>query len=161
MCSVSCLQWRLFKLFYLRSMRTAWIFHQLVQFSRSVMSNFLWLHGLHHARLPCSLPTPGTCSNTCPLSWWWHPTISSSVVPFSFCLQSLPARGSFPMSQFFAPSDLTIRASASASVLLMNIQDWFPLGLTGLIFVHSDGLSSVFSSNTFQKQQFFSAELSL
>ena len=108
MCSVSCLQWRLLKLFYLRSMRTAWIFHQLVQFSLSVMSNFLWLHGLHHAKLPCSLPTARTCSNTRPLSWRCHPTISSSVVPFSFCLQSLPATGSFPMSQFFASGGQSI-----------------------------------------------------
>ena len=94
-------------------------------------------HGLQHARLPCLSPTPGACSNSCPSSWWCHQTISSSVVPFSSCLQSFSASGSFPMSQFFASGGQTIGVSASASVLPMNIQDWFPLGMTGLISSNS------------------------
>ena len=98
------------------------------QFSRSVVSNCLWPHGLQHARLPCPSPTPGAYSNSCSLSRWCHPTISSSVVPFSSCLQSFPAPGSFPMSQFFASGGQSSGASASASVLPMNIQNWFPLG---------------------------------
>ena len=108
----------------------------MVQFSRSVASNSLRPHGLQHTRLPCPLPTPGACSNSCPSSQWCHPTISSSVSPFSFCLQSFPALGSFPMNQFFASDGQSIRVSASASVLPMNIQDWFPLGWTGLISLH-------------------------
>jgi len=108
-----------------------------VQFSRSAESNSLRPHGLQHARIPCPPPTLGACSNSCPLSWWCHPTISSSVVPFSSCLQSFPASGSFPVSQFFASGGQSIGASTSASVLPMNIQDWFPLGLTGLISLQS------------------------
>ena len=104
-----------------------------VQFSRSVMSNSLWPRRLQHARLPCPSPTPGAGSNTCPSSRWCHPTILSSVVPFSSCLQSWQASGYFLRSQFFASGDQSIGVSASASVLPMNIQDWFPLGLTGLI----------------------------
>ena len=103
-----------------------------LQFIRSVLSNSLWPHGLQHARLPCPSSTPRACSNSCPLSRWCHPTISSSVTPFSSCLQSFPASGSFPASQFFASGDQSVRASASASTLPVNIQDWFPLGLTGL-----------------------------
>ena len=103
------------------------------QFSRSVMSDSLWHHGLQHARLPCPSPTPRACSNSCSLSKWCHPTISSSVVPFSSCLQSFPALGSFPMNQFFASGGQSIGVSASTSVLPINIQDWFPLGLTGWI----------------------------
>ena len=121
----------------------------------------LWPHGLHHARLPCPSPTPRACSNSCPLSQWCHPTISSSVVPFSSCPESFPASGSFPMSQFFASGDHSIGISASASVLQVNIQDWFPLGWTGLISLQSKGLSGVFSNTTVQKHQFFSAQLSL
>ena len=102
-----------------------------VQFSHSVMSNSLQTHGLRHTRIPCPLPTLGACSNSCTLSWWYRPTISSFVVPFSSCLQSFPASGSFPMSQFFPSGGQSIGVSASASVLPMNIQDWFPLGLTG------------------------------
>ena len=102
-----------------------------VQFSHSVMSICLWPHGLQHARLPCPSPTPRACPNSCPLSQWCHPTISSSVIPFSSCLQSFPASESFPMSQFFASGGQSIGASASASILPMNIQDWFPLQLTG------------------------------
>ena len=121
----------------------------------------LWLHGLQHARLPCPSPTPRACSNSCPSSWWCYPTISSSVFPFSSHLQSFPASGSFPMSQFFASGGQSIGVSASASVLPMNIQDWFPLGLTGLISLQSKGLSRVFSNTTVQKHQFFGAQLSL
>ena len=104
------------------------------QFSYSVVvSNSLRPHGLQHARLPCLSPTPGAYSNSCPSSQWCHPTISSSVVPFYFCLQSFPASGSFPVSQFFASGGQSIGASASASVFPMDIQNWFPLGLTGWI----------------------------
>ena len=91
----------------------------------------LQCHGLKHARLPCPSPSPGVWSNSCPLSWWCHPTISSSVGPFSSCFQSFPASGSIPMSQPFTPGGQSIGASASASVLPMNIHGWFPLGLTG------------------------------
>ena len=108
-----------------------------VQFSPSVVSNSLWLHGLQHARLPCLWPTPRTCSNSCPLSQWCHLTISSSVIPFSSCLQSFPASGSFPVNQFFTSGGQSIGVSASASVLPMNIQDWFPLGWTGWISLQS------------------------
>ena len=125
------------------------------------MSNSLWPHGLQHTRLPCPSPNPGAYSNSCPLSQWCHPTISSSVVPFSSCLKSFPASGSFPMSQFFTSGGQSIGVSPSALALLMNIQDWFPLGLTGWIFLQSKGLSRVFSNTTVQKHQFFSAELSL
>ena len=109
-----------------------------IQFSRSVMSDYLWPHGLQHTRLPCPSSTPGACSNSCPLSQWCHPTISSSVTPF-FCLQSFSASGSFPMSQFFAAGGQSIGALASTSVLPMSIQDWFPLGLAGLISLQYKG----------------------
>ena len=132
-----------------------------VQFMHSVMSYSLWPNGLQHARLPCLSPTPGACSNSCPLSRWCHPTISSSVVPFSTCLQSFPASGSFPRSQFVASGGQNIVILASTSVLPMSIQGWFPLGLTGLISLQSKGLSRVFSNTTVQKHQFFSAQLSL
>ena len=132
-----------------------------VQFSCSVVSDSLRPHGLHHTRLPCPSPAPGVYSNSCPLSWWWHPAISSSVIPFSFCLQSFPASGSFPMSQFFASAGQSIGISASASVLPMNIQDWFPLGWTGWISLLSKWLSGVFSNTTVQRHQFFSIQLSL
>ena len=118
-------------------------------FSHSVVSNSLRPHELQHARHPCPLPSPGACLNSCPSSWWCHPTISSSVVPFS-CLQSFVASGCFPMSQFFASGGHSIRGSASASVLPMNIQDWLPLGWTGWISLHSKGLSRVFSNTTVQ-----------
>ena len=110
-------------------------------------------------RLPCPSPTPRACSNSCPLSQWCHPAISSSIIPFSSCLQSFPASGSFPTSQFFASGGQSIGASASASVLPMNIQDWFSLGLTGWISLQSKGLSRVFSNTTIQKHQFFDAQL--
>ena len=108
--------------------------HISVQFSHSVVSNSLRPHGLQHTRLPCPSPTSGTCSNSHPSSRWCHPTILSSVVPFS-CFQSFPASGSFPMSQFFASGGQSSGVSASASALPVNIQDWFPLGLTGLIYI--------------------------
>ena len=134
--------------------------YQFSQFSHSVVSSSLWPHGLQQARLPCPSPTPGVHSNSCPLSWWCHLTISSSVVPFSSCPQSLPASVSFPMNQFIASGGQSIRVSASASVPSMNIQSWFPLGWTGWIFLQSKGLSRVFSNTTVQKHQFFSAQLS-
>ena len=130
-----------------------------VQFSRSVVSDSLQPHGLQHARLPCLSPTSGACSNSHPSSRWCHPTISSSVIHFS-CLQSFPVSGSFPVSQFFTSSGQSIGVSTSASVLPMNIQDLFSLGLTGLI-LQSKGLSRVFSNTTVQKHQFFDAQLSL
>ena len=119
------------------------------------MSNSLQPHGLQHTRLPCSLPTPGACSNSCPSSWWCHPTISSSVVPFSSCLQSFPPSGSFPMNQLFTSGGQSIGASALASVLPVNILNSFPLGLTGSISFQSKGLSRVFSNTTVQKHQSF------
>ena len=137
------------------------MFTELLLFSRSVMSNSLRPHGLQHARPPCPSPTPGVYSNSCPLSRWCHPTILSSVNSFFSGLQSFPASGSFPMSQFFASGGQSIRVSASASVLPMNIQGWFPLGLTGLISLQSNGLSRVFSNTTVQKHEFFSTQLSL
>ena len=132
-----------------------------VQFSHSVMSDSLRPQGLQHARPPCPSPTPAVYSNSCPLSRWCHLTISSSVIPFSFCPQSFPALGSFPMSQFFASGGQNIGVSALASVLPMNIQDWSPLGWTSWISLQSKGLSRVFSKTTVQKHQFFGAQLSL
>ena len=123
-------------------------------------SNSWQPHGLQHTRPLCPSPTPGAYSNSCPLSRWCHPTISSSVVPFSSCLQSFPASGSFQMSQLFESSGQNIRASASSTVLPMNIQDWFPLGSTGWISLQSKGLSTAFSNTTVQKHQFFGAQLS-
>ena len=131
------------------------------QFGRSVVSNSLRTHGLQHARLPCPSPTPIAYSNSCPLSWWCHPTVLSSVVPFSSCLQYFLATGSFPMSQFFTSGGQSTRVSASASVLPMNIQDWFPLDRTGWISLLSKGLSRVFSNTAVQKHQFTSTHLSL
>ena len=131
-----------------------------VQFSHSVVSNSLRPHGLQRTRPPCPSPAPRTCSNSCPLSRWCLPTISSSIVPFSPHHQSFPASGSFPMSQFFASGGQNIGASASTSVLPMNIQDWFPLGWTGWVSLQSKGLSRVFSNTTVQKHQFFGARRS-
>ena len=127
-----------------------WLHFQF-EFSRSVVSDSLWPHELQHARPPCPSPTPRVHSNSCPLSQWCHPTISSSVVPFSSCRQSFLASGSFLRSHFFASGGQSIGASASASVLPINIQDWFPLGLTCLISLQSKGLSRVLSSTTVQK----------
>ena len=122
------------------------------------MFNSLWPHGLQHARPPCSSPTPGVYSNSCPLSQWCHPTISSSAIPFS-CLQSFPASESFQMIQLFTSGGQSIGASASAPVPPVNIQVWFPLRLTGLISFLSKGLSRVFSSTTVWKHQFFSKNI--
>ena len=116
-----------------------------------------WLHGLQYTRLLCP-PSPGTCSNSCPLSWWCHPTISSSTVPFSSYLQSFPAPGSFPMSWLFTSGGQSFGDSALASVLPVNVQGWFPLGLTGLISLLSKGLSRVFSNTIFGKHQFFGTQ---
>ena len=112
-------------------------------------------HGLQHARLPCPSLSPGVCSDSCPLSRWCDPTISSSVTPFSSCPQSFPASGSFPVSRHFLSGGQNIGASVLTSVLPMNIQGWFPLGLIGLISLLSQGLSSIFSSTTIQKHRFF------
>ena len=133
----------------------------LIQFSHSVVSNSLQPHGLQHARPPCPSPTPRAYANSCPLSQWCHQTILSSVVPFSSHLQSFPASGSSQSSQFFASGGQSIGVSASASVFPMNIQDWFPLWLTGLISLQFKGFSRVFSNTTVQKHQFFSTQLSL
>ena len=130
-------------------------------FSPSVMSDSLWPHGLQHARLPCRSSTPRACSNSCPSRRWCHPTISSSVVPFSSHLQSFPESGSLQMSQFFASGGQSIRVSVSASVLPVNIQGRFPVGWTGWISLQSKGLSRVFSNTTVQKHQFFGTQLSL
>ena len=118
------------------------------------------MHEPQHTRLPCPSPAPEVYSTSCPSSRWCHPAISSSVVPFSSCPQSLPASGSFPMSQLFAWGGQSIAVSASASVLPMNTQDWSPLGWTGWISLQSKGLSRVFSNATVQKHQFFGTQLS-
>ena len=125
------------------------------------MSDSLWPHELQHTRPPCPSPTPRVYPNSCPLSRWCHPTISSSVIPFSSCPQSVPASRSFPISQLFTSGDQSIGVSASTSVLPMNTQDWSPLGWTGWISLKSKGLSRVFSNTTVQKHQFFSTQLSL
>ena len=131
-----------------------------VQFSCSVVSNSLQPHESQHARPNCPSPTPGVYSNSCPSNQWCHSAISSSIVPFSSCLQSLLASGSFPMSQLFTWGGQSIGVSASASVLPMNTQDWPPLGRTGWISSKSKGLPRVFSNTTVQKHQFFGAKLS-
>ena len=131
-----------------------------VQYSCSVMSETLRPHGMQHARHPCPSSTPKAYAISCPLSRWCHPTISSSVIPFSSHLQSFPASGSFQMSQFLTSGGQSTGVSPSASVLPMNIQDWFPLGLTGLLSLQSKGLSRVFSSKV-RMHQFFGAQPSL
>ena len=136
-----------------------YVFHS-VQFSCWTMSDTLRPHRLQHARLPSPSPSPGACSNSCQ-SWWCHPTISSSDIPFSYCLRSFPVSESFPMSQFFTSGGQNIGVSTSASDLPMNIQDWFPSGLTGWISLQSKGLSRVFSNIIAQKRQFFNTQLSL
>ena len=139
---------------YIRMYYNAFIFYVVLQFSLLVVFDSLWYHALQHAR-----PTPRPCSNTCPLSRWCHPTMSSSVVSFCSCIKSFPASGSFPMSHFFASGGQSI--GASASFLPMNIQDWFPLGWSGWISLQSKGFSRVFSNTAVQKCQFFSTQLSL
>ena len=134
---------------------------QVCQFSRSVMSDSLRPHEPQHARLPCPSPTPRVNSNAGPLSWWCHPAILSSVVPFSACSQSFPASGSFQMSQLFTSGGQSIGVSASTSVLPKNIQDSFSLGWMGWISLQSKGLSRVFSNTTVQKHQFLCSQLSL
>ena len=130
----------------------------MFQFSCSVVSDSLQPHTLQHTRLPCPSPTPRVCSNSCPLRWWCHRTISSSVIPCS-CPQSFPASGSFPVSQFFTSGSQSIGVSASGSVLPLNIQDWFPLGWNGWISLQSKGLSRVFFNTTVQRHN--SSALSL
>ena len=130
-----------------------------VQFSRSVISDSLRPHEVQHARPSCPSPTPGVYLNSCPLSQWCHPTISSSVIPFSSCPQSFPASGSLQMSQLFTSGGQSIGVSALASVLPMNTQDWSPLGWTGWISLQSKELSRVFSNTTVQKHRFFGAQL--
>ena len=132
-----------------------------VQLSPSVVSDYLWPREPQHAKPPCPSPTPGVYPNRCPLSWWCHPTISSSVIPFSSCPQPFPASGSFQMSQLFASGGQSFGVSVSTSVLPMNTQDWSPLGWTGWIFLQSKGLSRVFSNTTVQKHQFFSTQFTL
>ena len=146
----------LIKLLVINLTMCVWGRENVSQFNHSVVSNSLQLHGLWHTRLPCPSPSPGACSNSCPSSWWCHPTISSSVVPFSYCLQSFPASGSFPRSQFFSSGGQSI--GASASVLPMNIQCWFLLGLNVLVLL-SNGLPRVFSSTIIRKHQFWGAQL--
>ena len=126
-----------------------WVQFSSVQFSPSGVSDTLWAYGLQHVRLPCP-STPRACSNSSSSSWWCHPTILSSVIPFFSCLQSCPASGSFSMRQYFQSGGQNIGVSASASVLPMNIQDWFPLGWTGWISLQSKGLSRVFSKSQFK-----------
>ena len=133
----------------------------MLLFSHSVVSDSLLPYGLQHARPPCPSLSPEVCSNSCPLSWWCYLTVSSSVVPLFSCPQSSPPSESFPMSWHFTSGGQSIGASASASVLPMNIQGWIPLGLTGLISLLSKGLSRVFSSTTVQKHQFLGAQPSL
>ena len=135
--------------------------YMLLLLSCSVMSDSLRPHGLQQASLSCPLPPAEACSNSCPLSQWCHPTIWSSVIPFTSYLQSFPASGSFLMSWLFVSSGQSLGASASASVLPRNIQDWFPLGLTGLTSLQSKGFTKVFFNTTVQKHQFFSSQPSL
>ena len=136
-------------------------FPPLLLFSRPVLSDSLWPHELQHTRPPCPLPSPEICSSSCPLHRWCHPAISSSDALFSFCLQSFPASGTFSMSCLLASDDKNTGASASASVLQVNIQGWFPLRLTGLTSLLSKGLLGVFSSTTVWRHQLFGALPSL
>ena len=136
--------------------------NMLLLFSHSVMTDSLQPHGLQHTRLLCPPLSPGVCLNSCPLSQWFYQTISSSATPFSFCLKFFPATDSFPMSQLFVSGDQSTGAPDSASVISVNIQDWFPLGWTGWISLQSKELSRVFSNtNSMLKHQFFSTQLSL
>ena len=132
-----------------------------VQFNHSVLSDSLRPYGLQHAKLPCPSPAPRAYSNSCPSSKWCHPTISSSAVPFSYCLPSFLASGYFPMSQLFTSGGQSIGVSSSTSVLPMNIQDWFPFGQNGWMSLLSKGLSRVFYNTTVQKHQYFGTQLPL
>ena len=155
---------KLIKLMYIKPFSTVLATKLgLNQFSsvQSVMSDSLWHNELQRARPPCPSPTPRVYPNSCPLSWWCHLTVSSSVIPFSSYHQSFPTSGSFQMSQLFASGGQSIGVSASTSVLPVNTQDWFPLAWTGWISLKSKGLSRAFSNTTVQKHQFFSAQLSL
>ena len=149
---------------FLTSKMISWGIFSSVQFSRSVVSDSLRPHESQHTRPPCPSPTPRVYLNSCPLSWWCHPTISSSIIPFSFCLQSFPASESFQMSQFIATGGQSIRVSASASVLPMNIQDWLSLGWTGFISLQSKGLSILQHHSSkvsiLQRSAFFIVQLS-
>ena len=160
LCHLKSLSFILGKLSNLIVCRNCSLFSS-VQFSHSVVSYSLWPHGVQHARPPCPSPTPGVYSNSCPLSWWCHPTISSSDIAFSLYHQSFPASGFFQMSQLFTSGGQNIGVSASTSVLPVNIQHWFPLGWTDWISLQSKGLSRIFSNTTVQKHQFFSPQLSL
>ena len=148
-------------LLYLNPLATGNFLVALLSFNLSVVSDSLRPHGLQHARSPCPSPSPGSCSNSCPLNQWCHPTFASSVIPFSSCLQFFPASGSFLMSWLFTSGSQSLGASVSASVLPMNIQDWFPWGWTGLISLKSKGLSWVLFNTTVQKHQFFGIQPSL
>ena len=145
----------------LRDETKKWEYMSSVQFSSSVVSNSLWPQEPQHTMPPCPSPTARAYPNPCPLSWWCHPTISSSVIPFSSCHQSFPASGSFQMSQLFSSGGQSIGVSPSTSILPKNTQDWSPLGWTGWISLQSKGLSRVFSNTTVQKHQFFYTQLSL
>ena len=144
------------------NVKVSFLSHQFssVQFSRSVVSDSLWPHESQHARTPCLSPTPRVYPNSCPSSWWCHPAISSTIVSFSSCPPSLPASGSFPMSQLFTSGGQSIGVSASTSVLPMKTQYWSPLEWTGWISFQSKGFSRVFSNTTVQKHQLFGAQLS-
>ena len=150
LCKKKCFQEVNFDLHFILTKGKWW---HMAQFSRSVVSDSLWPHGLQHTRPSCPSPIPGVHSNSCPSSRWCHPAMSSSVIPFSFFLQSLPASGSFPVSQLFAWGGQTIAVSPLASVLPMNTQDWSPFGWTGWISLQSKGLSRVFSNTTVQRHQ--------
>ena len=154
--SISLYSFQLYQISETSSLQPVCSFHSLLLFSCSVISNSLWPHGLQHTRLPCPSPSPRLCSNAHPLSRWGHPTILSSLTLVSSCLQSFPASGSSPMSQFFASGGQSIRGSTS--VLPMNIQGWFPLGLIGLISLLPKGPSRVFSNITVLRHQFVDAQ---
>ena len=156
LCSMSC-NFFLPDIVYFDPVSSPWS----VQFSHSVVSDSLWPHGLQYSRLPCPSPTPRACSNSYPSSRWCHQTISPYVVPFFLCLLTFPVSENFPMSQFFPLGGQSIGVLALASVLPMYIQDWFPLGLSGLIPWQSKEISRVFSNTTVQKHQFFGAQLPL
>ena len=155
-----CEIWKSSPFWWLQLQSPPFLSFSSVQFSGSVVSDPLQPHESQHARPPCPSPTSGAYSNSCPPSQWCHPVISSSVIPFSSCPQSLPASGSFPLSQLFTWGGQSIGVSASASVLPMNTQDWSSLGWTGWISLQSKGFSRVFSNITFQKHQLFSTQLS-